>query len=396
MFLLCHEVNDSRRSTAITGFLGVVAYLLRTAGLALLAAWIAESLIRRRFRQAVIRTATAAIPVLLWQAHIWRVTTSDEYHHPTYTYQRAPYYYTNVTYSENSRLLNPFRPELGRITPSHLLTRIARNLAAVPISLGESALVDSRFGIPTHYRSSSLVLYICLVAAGLCALVGAALVAIGRHWFLSLYFAFTLALVALTPWRDQFWRYLAPVTPLMLIFLMLALRAMRQWLTGQSAKWGSIAGTAIITVPIAVMLLVQSAAAVYFLRTMPPVSYYDSFGREQTLHLLTYQPHWHSLDPTFEWVRHHATANAVVATSVPQLAYLRTGHKTVLPPLESDPREANRLLDEVPVDYLVLDKLGRPYISEHYVEPVIAKRPEKWRLVYSAPDEGAKVYERAR
>ena len=44
------------------GILGAAAYLLRTAGLALLLAWVAESLIRRRFRQAAIRALVSALP----------------------------------------------------------------------------------------------------------------------------------------------------------------------------------------------------------------------------------------------------------------------------------------------------------------------------------------------
>ena len=396
MLFLLSRRNDRRLFGAMTGFFGVAAYLLRTAGLALLAAWIAESLIRRRFREAATRMAVSAIPILLWQAHIWRVTASEEYHHPVYAYQRAPYYYANVTYGENSRLVDSFHPEFGRIAPRDLIGRVARNLAAVPVGLGESALVDSRFGIPTHYRSSSLVLYTCLVAAGLCALAGAALVAMGRHWFLSLYFGLMVGLILLTPWQQQFWRYFAPVTPLTLIFVILALLAMRRWLTYRNAQWGRIAGALVATVPVAGMLLVQVVVAVYFLRTMPPVSYYDGDGRERTFHLLTYKRRWHSLDPAFEWVRRHARANTVVAATVPQVAYLRTGHKAVLPPFEIDHAKISRLLDEIPVDYLVLDKLEGPYISERFAAPVVAEQPEKWRLVFTAPNEEAKVYERAR
>jgi hypothetical protein len=397
LFLLCHQRGDRRLYAAMTGFFGVAAYLLRTAGLALLAAWIAESLIRRRFRQAVIRTATAAIPVLLWQAHIWRVTTSNEYHHPTYTYQRAPYYYANVTYGENSRLVNPFHPELGRTALGEVPRRVARNLAGVPISLGESALVDSRFGIPTHYRSSSLVLYICLVVAGLCALAGAAIVALGRHWFLSLYFALMVGLIVLTPWREQFWRYFAPLTPLTLIFLMLALLWSRRWLSHLSSRWGGIVGAVVTGSAIVGMLLVQIVVAIFFLRTkLQPVSHYDPAGRERTFPLLTYESVWHSTDSAFEWIRRNATADSVVATAVPHLAYVRSGRKAVLPPFELNVDTASRLMEEVPVSYLVLDELGGPHISERYAAPIVEQRPSDWRLVFTAPDGKTRVYERTR
>ena len=75
----CFVSNGSDRPIFAmgSGILGAAAYLLRTAGLALLLAWIAESLIRRRFRQAAIRLVTAALPVLFWQGYIWRVTNSS-------------------------------------------------------------------------------------------------------------------------------------------------------------------------------------------------------------------------------------------------------------------------------------------------------------------------------
>ena len=73
--------------------------------------------------------------------------------------------------------------------------------------------------------------------------------------------------------------------------------------------------------------------------------------------LLDYGSEWHALDPSFEWIRRNAPTTAVIATTVPHLAYLRTGRKAVLPPFERDPDTAIHLLDEVPVTYLVLDQL---------------------------------------
>ena len=395
----------------LTGLLGVAAYMLRIAGLALLMSWVAESLIRRRFREAVIRAAVSAIPVLLWQAHIWRATGSDEYHHPTYAYQRAPYYYSNVTYRENSSLVDPFCPELGRTASRDLAGRVVGNLSAIPLGLGESAWaghvfgptllneLHRKFGVPLParlQRLSSRALYGCLVAFGLLAMAGAAFVATGRDWFLALYFGLTVGMVALT-WQSQFWRYLTPLAPLTLVFLVLALLAIRRWLASQGVMWGRTAGALVMTVPLVGILLVQVSVAIYLLRGLYPVSYYDAAGQEESLRLHLYGPSWHSLDRAFEWVRRHATAGAVVATTVPHLAYLRTGHKAVLPPLERDTDTAGRLLDEgTGRPYLVLDELGTPPISTGYAAPIIAQRPENWRVVYAAPGGGTKVYERVR
>jgi hypothetical protein len=77
LFLLCQRRSDQPVYAIGSGILVVAAYLLRTAAIALLAAWVVESLIRRRFLEAAVRGVVVAIPVLAWQAHIWQVTSSQ-------------------------------------------------------------------------------------------------------------------------------------------------------------------------------------------------------------------------------------------------------------------------------------------------------------------------------
>ncbi|PYI75596.1 MAG: hypothetical protein DMF04_09980, partial [Verrucomicrobia bacterium] len=88
-FLVARQKSDRPLLAVASGVLAIAAYLLRTAGIALILAWIAESVLRRRFRQAALRAAVSALPVLLWQGYVWKVTHGDEYQHPAYSYQRA-------------------------------------------------------------------------------------------------------------------------------------------------------------------------------------------------------------------------------------------------------------------------------------------------------------------
>ena len=404
LFLVCHRKRNSPAHTVAAGGLACASYLLRTAGIVLLAAWVIESLMRCRWKEAMIRAAVAAIPVLAWQCYILHVTGNQEYHQPIYSYQRASYNYPNVTYAENSSLKHPFQPELGHSKTSDIFNRIIRNAVAIPVGLGES----SWFGRPflqyplsklSHIlprgsqRIISRFLGLSLVAVGLAALAGAVLMAMRGEWFLSLYFGLTLAVVVLTPWQSQFWRYLSPIAPLTLIFLIVTLLIAGNALA-RSFAMQSAATNTLITIVFTVMSLVQAGIAVVFLRNLLPVSYYDAFGRERALHLLTYGAPDDSLDSAFEWIRRHATASAVIATAVPHRAYLRTGHKAVLPPFEPDPDRAIQLLDQVPVSYLVVDELKRPPISDRYAAPLVQREPRDWKLVYTSPGKGTQVYER--
>jgi hypothetical protein len=167
-------------------------------------------------------------------------------------------------------------------------------------------------------------------------------------------------------------------------------------LQNQRFKWAFTAGAMIATIFPAALLLVQSAAAAQLFRGMGLVSYYDPAGRERVFKLIDYGSEWHALDPAYEWIRRNGATGTVIATTVPHLAYLRTGHKAVLPPFERDPDTANRLLDEVPVTYLVTDNFGQPGVSERYAAPLVAERPQDWRLVFTAPDLETRVYERTR
>ena len=130
--------------------LATIGFLLRTAGVVLLAAWVIEALARRRLRLAFMRGLLALLPVMLWQGYVTRVRASEAYLRPAYDYQRAPYQNYNVAYAENILQVDPFRPELGRADGGALAARFVTNLARLPIALGEAV------SAPKHSWQSAL------------------------------------------------------------------------------------------------------------------------------------------------------------------------------------------------------------------------------------------------
>ena len=403
MLFLLSAPARRRGATALSGLLAAAAFLLRTAGVALMAAWVAEALVGRRWREAAVRAALAAVPVLLWQAHVARVTGSEAYHHPVYAYQRAPYYYANVTYAENGALRDPFQPELGRHAASELPGRILRNLRAVPLAIAQSAWVASdsfdwfRPKLRQHLGLElppGGVLAWTLVAIGCAMALGAARFAARGDWLLPLYFAATIALICLTPWPGQFWRYLAPLAPVSLLFFVRALLDGGRRLRARGTPAGRTAGSLLVTAPLAVMLVFGTMVASEFLRHCPTVTHHDAAGATVTYRPLIYPGDWPPLDDAFEWVRAHAAPDAVVASAVPHMSYLRTGRLSVLPPLEARPDSALALMAQIPVSYVVLDDFDEPGVSRRYAGPAVESRPDRWRLAYTAPGGRARVFER--
>jgi hypothetical protein len=152
-------------------------------------------------------------------------------------------------------------------------------------------------------------------------------------------------------------------------------------------------------VAVLTVVLAQDAYVAWWtLRFNParPVTYVDTAGRITTGQLLFYEAEAAAMDETLQEVRRRARPGDVVASSMPHWAYLRTGLKSILPPLEADSDRAQRLLDAVPIRFVVLDALQYPRISQRYAAPVVEGHPDAWREIYQTRDGRARLYERLR
>jgi hypothetical protein len=411
LMAISHQRAQSLGGRAFAAFAGaaaVAAYLLRAAGLALLASWVGESVLRRRFKQAAARLMVASAPIGLWQGYVTLVTTSTDYRQPAYAYQRADYYYSNVTYAENTRLIDPFRPELGRATAPELLTRSLANIRAVPAAIGEAVSVSPWLwrqvigGVSRRLLGRSpppWVGHVPVILLGAVVAAGALVLAARGLWFVPLCLASSVAMICLSPWPEQFPRYLTPMVPFMSVFLTVAIVALRGLSRRLARPWGGIASVGGPLLLATVLVVNGFWAAWTFARWHPPVVFYDERGGEHVYRLMFYGPEWQALDASLEWARRHAGPGDVVATTVPHTAYVRTGLRAVMPPLVTDATEARLLLDAVPVRFVVIDSLDYVDFSRRYAAPAVRGDPARWRLVYSTPasaDKGAHVYERVR
>ncbi|HSK80900.1 MAG TPA: hypothetical protein VLQ45_30890 [Thermoanaerobaculia bacterium] len=396
--VLCLLVLKKARSLpgrAGAGVLAVAAYLLRSVGLALLAAWVAAAALERRYGRAALRLAVALVPVLLWQGHIGRVKASEEYRKPAYEYQRADYQFYNVGYVENITLIDSFKPELGRADLSLIARRFLTNLSAIPLVFGEAVSFRREFlesqlrkiekRVP-FFPPSSLLATMAFGLLGILILMGLFFLLRAREWTLVLYVAASVGLVCLTPWPQQFIRYLTPLIPLLAIALGVALTTLAK--TRKPAAWA--AGG------IVALLLAGQALALWhvYTRFHHRVRYTDSQGIERRYRLFFYGRSWPALDQSLDWLRDHSQPSDVIATSCPHWTWLRTGRKAVMPPFEPDPAEAERLLDTVPVTWVIVDELEFTDVSRRYAARMAEARPESWRKVYTSRSGEVRVYRR--
>jgi len=135
---------------------------------------------------------------------------------------------------------------------------------------------------------------------------------------------------------------------------------------------------------VTVIIFMQQAVTLYFAVTgwHRSVTYSGRNGETVTYRLFFYFDAYRAFDAGIDWLKSRANPAAVVASSMPHWVYLRTGVKSVMPPFESDPHEAQRLLDSVPVEYLIVDE-GLALDTRKYTSPVTAAFPDRWRQVYT-------------
>lgn len=376
--------------------LAVAAYALRTAGIALLAAWVGESLLRRDLKTTLVRASVALIPVFCWQAYIRSVEARPSYQNPAYAYQRADYQFYNVSYARNMALKDPFAPNQGALSAGALAARIAQNLVEMPTSLGEAVSVKrdyfqlrhppfNRWPLFTH--ALPLLGMVSLTVLGGLVLGGIVLGLLRLDRMLALFLVISLLVIGTTPWPQQFTRYLAPLCPFLVLSLFGFVAYVEKRLQGRPAR---ALGPAVVGLVLAAegIVLLQ-----VFAQEHKAVAYDAGPGGQKLAYrLFFYTDTYRALDMGLDWLGARAKRGDIVAASGPHWVYLRTGLKAVMPPFELDPDKAQRLLDTVPVTYLILDQ--GVLNTQQYTRPVVERFPTRWKRVFAVPAGDFAIYQR--
>ena len=379
---------------AVSFLLAAAGFLLRTAGVALLAAWVFEAGLRRRWTLAVARGALALLPLLSWQGYVVRVRASHHYKHPAYEYQRAPYLYYNVSYGDNVLLTDPSQPELGRVNAKAIASRLVANVPSAIIGLGETVSTERRFWIKALNSvqrmvgqpviGKNLVLIPILFLAGV-VMSGLVFLVRGGALLVALLVGISIALMLTTPWPLQFPRYLAPLASFLAIAAVLSLSQ----LYSAVPRLGRVGLASFLLLT----LVPQTYAAwgLFYDRAHQPASFIPGRGALGPRFFFHDQA-WAEWEEAVAWLGERSTPEAIVATPESHLCYLLTQRQAVSPPIESDPVRARHLLESVPVSYVIVDKLGFTDVSRRYARPAVESDPMRWRLVHSVTN-GTQIYE---
>jgi hypothetical protein len=390
-------------SESASFILATTGFLLRTAGLALLVAWVLEALTRWKWRTAFARAAFAVIPVVAWQAYVSHVRRSDHYAHPAYEYQRAPYQYYNVSYAENVSLVDPFKPELGHVTPAALVSRLTTNSAQLLEAFGEVVSTSkaewrrlvNRLQRKLFHKviSPSWFIFVPIFFLAAFVISGFFILSSRNARLIVLLLLVSVGLVLTTPWPAQFLRYLSPLIIFLDLCFILALSSFGSLLAHRESRHARALARAAFVGVLAVAFGTEAFTALrlYHFRGKPEAIVFDP-RKGRSYRLFAHDETWRSWEKAVDWINTNAPRDAIIATTAPHFCYLLTGLRAVLPPMEKNPAEERRLLASVPVSYAMVDQLEFLNTSRRYLRPALESDPRSWRLVHTT--DGTSVYER--
>ena len=241
----------------LCGVCAVLAYEARTAGIALLAAWVVDHALRKEDRRALVALVVSAVVVTSWNGWIKAVESSPEYRQPGV---RLP----DGGLALLQRQLRAQSADVLRSLVSRARAADAERLR--PPGDGEPQRSCRR----TSARRSAAGGRRDELAIPLGALVlGGLLLLARREYALVVYVALSFAAICATPFQTQFVRYLLPLYP----FLALAMFEFLAWVTARvRLRWPALPQALAAAVRWAVLAVIAPRATIEVARAVrkPP------------------------------------------------------------------------------------------------------------------------------
>lgn len=373
--------QDSRgwRYALLAGALAAAAFLTRSIGVAVIAAGFLYLLKERRWRSALLFAGVAVLLAAPWALYARR-------HAPT----------REQRFQQGGMIVQPYDVQLwqrragdvtsGTVKFNELPERFWDNTLRI---IGNN---PARLFLPVLYRSAKLSgeevlesgLRTKVLAWLLSALIlpGLALTVYRKLTAAELVVAFTFLIAALWPWDT--YRFILPLAPFLLFYLLEALRAMHKFaqvkleLKSQTASWKVLLGA----VACVLALYLVDHAGYWYARNDPTRAEY-----------LPWRALFEENKAALDWLREKTPPDAVVASENPALVYLYTGRKSLAGEQAEAKWEDWKRLNVRYMARLSVYQIPPPGLSDgQFTQAYLSKGPLKLRVVDFGPTENRKPW----
>ena len=289
----------------LAGLLAACAFLTRSIGIALVIAVLAWFLKERMMKPLLIAAAVIALVVLPWQLYARAHASSEELKREQQGYITQNY--LTVFWQQSAG-----ENENATITLSDLPARVRSNLGDI---------VGQQFGLLYAARllliTGPFGLGIASVLLSLLALAGLILGWRNGLTATEIYTTLSLGFIVLWPWDPM--RFLLPLLPLLLVYVVEAGQALWTWWRRDQA--GNAPPSKWIGATVAVGLMV----ALNLITNFEFIGGLDAQGRRNQGELGQFT----EIETMLGWVKDNVADNELCASLNPGLVYLYTNRKTV-------------------------------------------------------------------
>lgn len=346
------------RTPVVAGALASAAFLTRAAGAGLIVAAVVYLLWVRRPRQALALGA-----VVVFVAGAWVVYART--HAPTPEERAEQASSMIIPYNEQFWQRTAGNPADGTISAAELPTRVWKNLSEIArYDIGAVVL----YGLYRSIEPGRVVLlnkswiWLSLI---LTALAAAGFIAVARERLTAAEFVVPLSLSISALWGWEQFRFLLPLIPFLIFYLLMGVRAIYRLLARfspelqPSAIWIRLAAIAWVMAAINVFFNFQFIHKRYAAAPGDEIMWYGVFAENAEL---------------LRETNARLEKDAIVATTNPALVYLFTGHRTVS---MANPVEAEERWKRAGVRYMVF--------TANAPLPPIPGGENRYRIVYRQP-----------
>jgi len=319
-----------------------LAFFIRTTGIALIGAVLFYLIARKKFRESLIFLGIFLVLFIPWQI-------------------RNSHYSQAGGYLDQFLAKNFYQPELGRIGFADFLGRIFHNFRLYFFNILPQSLFSA--------IAASWLLF--LLGLANLALLGYGFFIRHREWSIFEFFLiFGLAVLLVWPeiWSSD--RFLLPLLPIMMIYIILGLTRLTTRFKFVLPALGSF------------FVLVNLWAIISQART----SVTDNLEYLRGDRYAGYSPDWRRYFETIDWIKKNVPDDPVIMARKPEFVFLFSGHKSFVYPYTTDPDKMRASINQA--DYVLLDNFSWTGTTPRYLLPVLQTEPDRYEVVYrSRPPE---------
>jgi len=345
LFFFYQYQKDKRpRSAILFTFFSIYAFLIRSAGITLIAAIALFLIVSKNYKMLIIFLAIFLALFIAW------------------TLRNASIPGTN-TYDYWFLKKNPYLDESPRINLSDFINRIIFNFKTYTLFIFPSSILSS-LSNPTLLAISGIA-FTALFISGVIRRLKA-------FTFLDWYLIFSLVIIITwtETWTSE--RFLLPIIPVLFIYVYFGL----SWISDKlKSKYLIPVVTGLILIFNLVTTVKLSAATIS-----------DNVRFLKGDRYAGYSPDWRRYFETIDWIKKNVPDDPVIMARKPEFVFLFSGRKSFVYPYTTDLDKMRASINQA--DYVLLDNFSWTGTTPRYLLPVLQTEPDRYEVVYrSRPPE---------